>query len=153
MKKVILVIMIMILGTIVLGEDASFYGGKLHGSMTASGERFNQHEFTAAHKQLPLHSIVDVTNPSNGKTVRVRINDRGPYVKGRSIDLSAAAFAAIENPNKGIIKNVIINVVSLGDNRRNFTRSKTTKKKKTSKVTRTSSRKKSTAKKKTSKKK
>lgn len=152
MKKVILVIMIMILGTIVLGEDASFYGGKLHGSMTASGERFNQHEFTAAHKQLPLHSIVDVTNPSNGKTVRVRINDRGPYVKGRSIDLSAAAFAAIENPNKGIIKNVIINVVSLGDNRRNFTRSKTTKKKKSSKVTRTSSRKKSTAKKKSKKK-
>lgn len=152
MKKVILVIMIMILGTIVLGEDASFYGGKLHGSMTASGERFNQHEFTAAHKQLPLHSIVDVTNPSNGKTVRVRINDRGPYVKGRSIDLSAAAFAAIENPNKGIIKNVIINVVSLGDNRRNFTRSKTIKKKKTSKVTRTSSRKTSTTKKKSKKK-
>lgn len=152
MKKVILVIMIMILGTIVLGEDASFYGGKLHGSMTASGERFNQHDFTAAHKQLPLHSIVDVTNPQNGKTVRVRINDRGPYVKGRSIDLSAAAFAAIENPNKGIIKNVIINVVSLGDNRRNFTRSKTTKKKKTSKVTRTSSKKKSTTKKKSKKK-
>lgn len=152
MKKVILVIMIMILGTIVLGEDASFYGGKLHGSMTASGERFNQNEFTAAHKQLPLHSIVDVTNPKNGKTVRVRINDRGPYVKGRSIDLSAAAFAAIENPNKGIIKNVIINVVSLGDNRRNFTRSKTTKKKKTSKVTRTSSKKKSTKKKKSKKK-
>lgn len=152
MKKVILVIMIMILGTIVLGEDASFYGGKLHGSMTASGERFNQHEFTAAHKQLPLHSIVDVTNPSNGKTVRVRINDRGPYVKGRSIDLSAAAFAAIENPNKGVIKNVIINIVSLGDNRRNFTRSKTTKKKKTSKVTRTSSRKKYTTKKKSKKK-
>lgn len=152
MKKVILVIMIMILGTIVLGEDASFYGGKLHGSMTASGERFNQHEFTAAHKQLPLNSIVDVTNPNNGKTVRVRINDRGPYVKGRSIDLSAAAFSAIENPKKGIIKNVIINVVSLGDNKRNFTRSKTTKKKKTSKVTRTSSKKKSTTKKKSKKK-
>ena len=152
MKKVILVIMIMILGTIVLGEDASFYGGKLHGSMTASGERFNQHEFTAAHKQLPLHSIVDVTNPSNGKTVRVRINDRGPYVKGRSIDLSAAAFAAIENPKKGVIKNVIINVVSLGDNKRNYTRSKTTKKKKSSKVTRTSSGKKSTTKKKSKKK-
>lgn len=152
MKKVILVIMIMILGTIVLGEDASFYGGKLHGSMTASGERFNQHEFTAAHKQLPLHSIVDVTNPQNGKTVRVRINDRGPYVKGRSIDLSAAAFAAIENPKRGVIKDIIINVVSLGDNKRNYTRSKTTKKKKTSKVTRTSSKKKSTTKKKSKKK-
>ena len=135
MKKVILVIMIMILGTIVLGEDASFYGGKLHGSMTASGERFNQYEFTAAHKQLPLNSIVDVTNPKNGKTVRVRINDRGPYVKGRSIDLSAAAFAAIENPKRGVIKDIIINVVSLGDNKRNFTRSRTTKKKKSSKVT------------------
>lgn len=151
MKKVILVILILTLGTIVLGEDASFYGGKLHGSMTASGERFNQHEFTAAHKQLPLNSIVDVTNPKNGKTVRVRINDRGPYVKGRSIDLSAAAFAAIENPKRGIIKDIIIDVVSLGDNKRNYTRSRTTKKKKSSKVTRTKKNK--STKKKTTKKK
>ena len=130
MKKII-IILTFLLGVIVFGEDASFYGGKLHGSMTASGERFNQHEFTAAHKQLPINTIVDVTNPKNGKTVRVRINDRGPYVKGRSIDLSAAAFAAIANPKQGIIKNIIIEVVSIGDNKRNFSRSRSSRKKNT----------------------
>lgn len=128
MKKIIIILTIL-LGVVVFGEDASFYGGKLHGSMTASGERFNQHEFTAAHKQLPINTIVDVTNPKNGKTVRVRINDRGPYVKGRSIDLSAAAFAAIANPKQGIIKNIIIEVVSIGDNKRNFSRSRSSRKK------------------------
>lgn len=128
MKKLIIILTIL-LGVVVFGEDASFYGGKLHGSMTASGERFNQHEFTAAHKQLPINTIVDVTNPKNGKTVRVRINDRGPYVKGRSIDLSAAAFAAIANPKQGIIKNIIIEVVSIGDNKRNFSRSRSSRKK------------------------
>lgn len=141
MKKIIIILTIL-LGVIVFGEDASFYGGKLHGSMTASGERFNQHEFTAAHKQLPINTIVDVTNPKNGKTVRVRINDRGPYVKGRSIDLSAAAFAAIANPKQGIIKNIIIEVVSIGDNRRNFSRSRSTRKKtKATRVKRVRSRK------------
>lgn len=117
MKKLI-TFMIITVTTVIFGGHASFYGGRLHGSMTASGERFDQYAFTAAHKKLPLGSIVRVTNPSNGKSTIVRINDRGPYIKGRVIDLSAASFKAIENPQKGLIKNVIIEVLSYGSGRK-----------------------------------
>lgn len=117
MKKLI-TIMIITVTTVIFGGHASFYGGRLHGSMTASGERFDQYAFTAAHKKLPLGSIVRVTNPSNGKSTIVRINDRGPYVKGRVIDLSAASFKTIENPKVGVIKNVIIEVLSYGNGRK-----------------------------------
>ena len=124
MKKIVNSILItcifMLIGGILYTHNASFYGGRLHGSMTASGERFNQNDFTAAHKQLPFGTKVKVTNPDNGKSVVVRINDRGPYVKGRVIDLSTASFKAIEDPNKGIIKDVIIEVISIGDNYRFF---------------------------------
>ena len=124
MKKIVNSILItcafMLIGGISYTHNASFYGGRLHGSMTASGERFNQNDFTAAHKQLPFGTKVKVTNPENGKSVIVRINDRGPYVKGRVIDLSSASFKAIEDPNKGIIKDVIIEVISIGDNYRFF---------------------------------
>lgn len=71
--------------------------------MTASGERFNPNALTAAHKTLPLGSMVKVTNPANGKTVTVRINDRGPYVAGRCLDLSTAAFSAIGNVGQGVM--------------------------------------------------
>lgn len=70
---------------------ASWYGGRFVGRRTASGERFNTHALTAAHKTLPLASYVRVTNMSNHKVVVVKINDRGPYVRGRVIDLSYAA--------------------------------------------------------------
>ena len=70
---------------------ASWYGPGFHGRKTASGERFNQHSFTAAHRKLPLGTKATVTNLNNGKTVEVEINDRGPYVRGRIIDLSKAA--------------------------------------------------------------
>ncbi len=70
---------------------ASFYGAGLNGRPTASGERFDKEDFTAAHKTLPFGTCVEVTSLSNGRTVRVRINDRGPYVGGRIIDLSEAA--------------------------------------------------------------
>lgn len=121
MKKLI-TIMIITVATVIFGGHASFYGGRLHGSMTASGERFDQYAFTAAHKKLPLGSIVRVTNPSNGKSTIVRINDRGPYVKGRVIDLSAASFKTIENPKVGVIKNVIIDVLSYGNGRKQPTK-------------------------------
>lgn len=121
MKKLI-TIMIITVATVIFGGHASFYGGRLHGSMTASGERFDQHAFTAAHKKLPLGSIVRVTNPSNGKSTIVRINDRGPYIKGREIDLSAASFKTIENPKVGVIKNVIIEVLSYGNGRKQPTK-------------------------------
>lgn len=70
---------------------------------TASGERFDPNAMTAAHKTLPMHTRVKVTNPRNGKTVIVRINDRGPYIAGRCLDLSRASFAAIGDLNQGIM--------------------------------------------------
>ena len=70
---------------------ASWYGPRFHGKKTASGKRFNQHALTAAHRRLPLGTRVKVTNLKNGKTVKVKINDRGPYHDGRIIDLSRAA--------------------------------------------------------------
>jgi rare lipoprotein A len=71
---------------------ATWYGGKKwHGRRTASGERFDRYSFTAAHRTLPLGTIVRVVNQHNGRMVHVRINDRGPYAKNRIIDLSEAA--------------------------------------------------------------
>lgn len=70
---------------------ASWYGPGFHGKKTASGERYDQNDLTAAHKKLPLGSEVTVTNLQTGKTVEVEINDRGPYVGGRKIDLSKEA--------------------------------------------------------------
>jgi rare lipoprotein A len=77
-------------------------GTKPAGRPTASGEAYDPNELTAASKTLPLGSTVEVTNPSNGRSVRVRINDRGPYVKGRSIDLSKRAAEEIGLTEKGV---------------------------------------------------
>lgn len=79
---------------------ASFYDEP---QMTASGERFNPEAFTAAHKTLPLGSKVKVANPQTGKTVVVRINDRGPYAGGRCLDLSRAAMRAIGGLDAGVL--------------------------------------------------
>lgn len=70
---------------------ASFYGRRFHGRLTANGERFNMNAMTAAHKTLPFGTKVRVTNQRNGKSVVVRINDRGPFVRGRTIDVSRGA--------------------------------------------------------------
>lgn len=77
---------------------------KSGGRRTANGEIFNTYELTAAHKTLPFGTKVRVTNEANGKSVVVRINDRGPFVKGRIIDLSTAAFASIGSTDSGIAK-------------------------------------------------
>jgi rare lipoprotein A len=74
---------------------ASWYGARHHGRRTASGEIFDQKKLTAAHPSLPWGCIVKVTSLANGKSVNVRINDRGPFVKGRIIDLSRAAARAL----------------------------------------------------------
>ena len=74
---------------------ASWYGPRFQGKRTASGERFNTNELTAAHKTLPFGTRVRVKSQVNGKEVVVRINDRGPFIKGRIIDLSYAAAQAI----------------------------------------------------------
>src|SRR5476651_891717 len=67
---------------------ASFYSESYNGKKTANGEIYNSSEFTAAHKTLPFGTKVKVTNLTNGKTVKVRVNDRGPYIAGRIIDLT-----------------------------------------------------------------
>lgn len=74
---------------------ASYYGRRFHGRRTANGERFDMHELTAAHRTLPFGSRVRVTNPRTGASVVVRINDRGPFTRGRTIDLSRAAAEEI----------------------------------------------------------
>jgi rare lipoprotein A len=89
---------------------ASYYARKFHHRKTASGERFDNNAMTAAHKTLPFGTEVNVTNLNNGKSITVRINDRGPFVKGRIIDLSRAAFSQIEDLDRGVIK-VKISVV------------------------------------------
>jgi rare lipoprotein A len=87
---------------------ASWYGPGFQGRKTASGERFNTHDMTAAHKTLPFGSIVKVTNQENGKSVVVKINDRGPFIRGRIIDLS---HAAKEELGMGGLADVIIEVI------------------------------------------
>ncbi|MFC9938058.1 septal ring lytic transglycosylase RlpA family protein [Nocardiopsis alba] len=82
--------------------QASFYGDGFHGATTANGETFDTYGMTAAHKTLPFDTMVRVTNPSNGKSVTVRINDRGPYISGRCLDLSTAAFDEIIGTGAGV---------------------------------------------------
>jgi rare lipoprotein A len=83
---------------------ASHYGigDGYHGRTTANGERFNAYGLTAAHPWLPMGSKLKVVNSSNGRSVTVRINDRGPYAGGRILDLSYGAFAAIAHPGQGV---------------------------------------------------
>ena len=82
---------------------ASFYAMKFQSRKTASGELFDQSAYTAAHKNLPFGTKVKVTNVRNEKSVIVRINDRGPFVRGRIIDLSRSAFSKIGNTSAGVI--------------------------------------------------
>lgn len=83
---------------------ASWYGDDFHNKKTANGEIFNMNEMTAAHKTLPLPSIVRVTNLENGLSVIVRVNDRGPFVDNRIIDMSKYAADKLGFKNKGVIK-------------------------------------------------
>jgi rare lipoprotein A (peptidoglycan hydrolase) len=81
---------------------ASWYGEQFQGKQTASGEPFDMHDFTAAHPSLPLGTLVKVTNLRNGKAVVVRINDRGPVVEGRIIDVSYTAAQALGFKERGV---------------------------------------------------
>lgn len=80
---------------------ASWYGPNFHGKATANGEVFNMNDFTAAHRTLPFNTIVEVRNTDNNKAITVRINDRGPYVDDRIIDLSRRAAREIDMENSG----------------------------------------------------
>ncbi|MDR0927913.1 MAG: septal ring lytic transglycosylase RlpA family protein [Ignavibacteria bacterium] len=86
---------------------ASYYHDKFNGRKTANGEVFAQSKLTAAHRELPFGTIVRVTRVSNGKSVLVRINDRGPFVDGRIIDLSLAAAKELDMINDGVVEVVL----------------------------------------------
>lgn len=89
---------------------ASWYGGKFHGRRTASGEVYDMHELTAAHRTLPFGTVVRVTHVENRRSVEVRITDRGPFIKGRIIDLSYAAAKRLDMIREGVarVKLVVI---------------------------------------------
>jgi len=83
---------------------ASWYGPKFHGKMTANGEIYDQMAFTAAHKHLSFGTLLKVTNTKNGRSVIVRINDRGPYIEGRDLDLSKGAAIELGMLRKGVAR-------------------------------------------------
>jgi len=86
-------------------STASYYGigDGYHGKITASGERFNAYALTAAHRTLPFGTKLKITDQQTKRSVIVRINDRGPFVSGREVDLSYGAFASIANPGRGVL--------------------------------------------------
>jgi rare lipoprotein A len=106
MKKTLLALLAttMLANALEYGK-ASFYSVKTNrGSITASGERLNDTKLTAAHRTLPFGAIAKVTNLSNGRSVIVRINDRGPFISGRVIDVSLAAATSLDFKHKGITR-------------------------------------------------
>ena len=85
-----------------LTGKASYYGGAFHGRKSASGKIYDMYKYTCAHKSLPFGTMLKVTNKKNGKTVTVEVTDRGPYVKGRIIDLSVAAAMDLDMMKAGV---------------------------------------------------
>jgi len=92
---------------------ASWYGAGEQGKLTADGEIYNRHALTAAHRHLPFNTRIMVTNRENGRSVEVRINDRGPYSKNRVLDLSEAAAKALDMKKSGVTP-VEIEVIQRG---------------------------------------
>jgi rare lipoprotein A len=82
---------------------ASFYHGRFHGRLTANGERYDQEALTAAHRTLPFGTVVQVTNLTNGKSIVLRVNDRGPFVQGRVIDVSRRAARELGFLKAGVV--------------------------------------------------
>ena len=91
-------------GSVIDSGMASWYGPGFHGKTTANGETYDQNAMTAAHRTLPFNTVVRVINVENGKAVTVRINDRGPYVDNRVIDLSSAAAREIDMVDAGLAR-------------------------------------------------
>ena len=89
---------------------ASYYANKFDGRRTSNGERVKQHSLTGAHRYLPFNTLVEVTNKANQRSVIIRINDRGPFCKGRVVDLTYAAAKAIGMLGRGVA-NVTLRVV------------------------------------------
>ena len=109
-KRYILIIFALILSLTVLGQiqigKASFYSKRATGRMTASGDRLHHDSLTCAHRSYPFGTLLQVTNPSNGRMIVVRVNDRGPFVRGRIVDLSWAAAKVL-----GILSTDVANVI------------------------------------------
>lgn len=97
---------------------ASYYADKFEGRKTASGEKYKHSKLTAAHKTLPFGTVVIVTNEDNGKSVEVKVNDRGPFVEGRIIDLSKSAAERIDMISSGLAK-VTVKIKDAGDGKGN----------------------------------
>ena len=95
---------------------SSFYGTDFHGKLTSNGEVFDMYGLTAAHKTLPLNTTVRVTNLANNKSLILRINDRGPYIKGRILDCSYGAAKKLDFLLQGTTK-VRIEIIEVGDNK------------------------------------
>ncbi len=93
--------------------EASWYGNPFHGQRTASGERYDMYLMTAAHRELPIGTVVEVTNLANDRRVQVRINDRGPFVRGRILDLSYSAATALDMVRTGTAE-IELRVVEMG---------------------------------------
>ncbi len=91
--------------------QASYYADKFHGRATASGEKYDKKKLTGAHRTLPFGTIVRVTNTANGKSVDIRINDRGPFKAGRIVDVSRAAAEKLDMIKAGVI-NCTMEVIS-----------------------------------------
>ncbi len=93
---------------------ASYYGPKFHGKLTANGEVYDMYGVTAAHKEIPFNTVARVTNLDNGKSLILRINDRGPYIDGRILDCSYGAAKKLDFINNGTA-NVKIEIIEWGD--------------------------------------
>ena len=100
-------------GSTELQGVASYYADKFHGRTTANGETYDMNALTAAHRSLPFGSKLRITNLDNGKSVVVRVNDRGPFVEGRIIDLSLGAAKSVEMIQRGTAR-VKIDILELG---------------------------------------
>jgi rare lipoprotein A len=119
-KALIVILLLAVSASLFADPDleglASWYGGKFHGRLTSSGEVFDTNTMTAAHRTLPFGTIVKVTNEDNGKTAIVKINDRGPFVQGRIIDLSRAAATELDMVGRGVAR-VSLQIVDFATNR------------------------------------
>ena len=118
MRNRVLLFLLLLSATTLYGQiqtgKASFYADKFEGSPTASGEKYRHNRMTAAHKSLPFGTKVKVTNIANNQTVEVVINDRGPYVENRVIDLSKSAAEKLGFVNQGLAE-VKVEVIDAGD--------------------------------------
>jgi rare lipoprotein A len=93
--------------------EASWYGMPFHGRQTASGERYDMHRMSAAHRELPFGTVIEVRNVDNGRRIQVRVNDRGPFVRDRILDLSLAAATELDMVRTGTAS-IELRVVELG---------------------------------------